>query len=319
MQMIKKGMEPIPVGEDTKAEICSRFERNRYLRIAHLSDLHFSHLTFNPSQFFSKRWVGNLNLLLARKREFLEERLLTLPAFLKEKKVDIAIISGDLTCTAHKNEFVKARRLIDLFRAQNIEVLLVPGNHDHYTKSAYKENIFYRYFPPPSPDTTPLQAYATSLGSGWWIALLDTACATSLFSSHGEFSCAVEENLRHLLSLFSKNDRIILVNHFPFFATETPRTSLKRREHLKKLIQSFPQVKIYLHGHTHRQSVADLRSSGLPIVMESGSASLRAHGSCNLLEISQTGCTVDLYRWETDWSLFAKKTFQWNAHESTLV
>lgn len=45
------------------------------LRCAHLSDLHFSEPTWSPSQFFSKRWLGNLNLLLARKKVYTPDNL----------------------------------------------------------------------------------------------------------------------------------------------------------------------------------------------------------------------------------------------------
>ena len=49
------------------------------LRIAHISDLHFAKLSLNPFQIFSKRFIGNANSLLSRKKVFIPAQALRSP------------------------------------------------------------------------------------------------------------------------------------------------------------------------------------------------------------------------------------------------
>src|SRR5262245_998312 len=116
-----------------------------YFRIAHISDLHFSKLTWNPSQLFSKRWLGNVNLLLARKHAFDAEGLTTLLPLFIDRKVDAVIVSGDLSSTSHEKEFLLAQEFLDVLQKEGFKVFTIPGSHDHYTKSAYREKLFYEF------------------------------------------------------------------------------------------------------------------------------------------------------------------------------
>ena len=82
-------------------------------RLAHLSDLHFSEVDFDLRQFFSKRWIGNLNYLLRRRKDFDDKLLKDFPSLLQKLKVDVVLISGDLSCTSSKKEFEKAFSFIE--------------------------------------------------------------------------------------------------------------------------------------------------------------------------------------------------------------
>src|SRR5262249_10866464 len=133
------------------------FSRNQFFmttsekplfRLAHISDLHFSKLSWNPMQFLSKRWVGNLNLLLARKQAFDPESLGTLLPTFKQKNVDAVLITGDLTSTSLSREFALAREFTENLRNEKFKVFTLPGNHDHYTKKAYNQKLFYEFFDP---------------------------------------------------------------------------------------------------------------------------------------------------------------------------
>ena len=74
----------------------SNIKEKSSLRIAHLSDLHFSKFTLSPSQFFSKRFLGNANLLFSRGRAFKPHKIVGFGDFLDQIRVDLVIISGDL-------------------------------------------------------------------------------------------------------------------------------------------------------------------------------------------------------------------------------
>src|SRR5581483_3029689 len=221
-----------------------------YFRLAHISDLHFSKLTWSPSQFFSKRWLGNMNLALARKHTFDPGGLTSLlPVFL-ERNIDAVLITGDLTSTSHEKEFALAQEFIETLRQEKFKVFTLPGNHDHYTRKAYKKKLFYEFF---DASYTPLTDPVSSLslkedgltgayfGHNWWVIALDTALATSLLSSNGYFSAELEHKLEIALNDLPDDHNVILINHFPLFATESQRKSLLRREALKKLIERFPK------------------------------------------------------------------------------
>jgi 3',5'-cyclic AMP phosphodiesterase CpdA len=298
------------------------------LRIAHISDLHFSKPTCSPFQFLSKRWIGNLNLIFSRQKNFETERLKYLVEIFKEHKVDHVVISGDLSTTSLEQEFKEASAFIEQLKAAGMNVFTLPGNHDHYTKKAYKNKLFYHFFDCNySLEDSPIYSYnlkkhklaAKYLGNKWWLIVLDTAVATSLVSSRGHFSEELENNLKEALLLIPAGHQIILANHFPFFDQESPRKTLARSGDLRALLQKFPNIKLYLHGHTHRHCLADLRASGLPIISDSGSTSHRVRGAWNLIDISSKGCDFQVFKWhasETEstphWRPVSQAAFHWN-------
>jgi 3',5'-cyclic AMP phosphodiesterase CpdA len=285
-------------------------------RLAHISDLHFFKVGWNPLQFFSKRWLGNLNLFFTRKHALEPDNLTTLLPVFHEKKVDAVLITGDLTTTSHEEEFKLARRFVDSLRGENFKVFPLPGNHDQYTKSAYKRQLFYEHFSPTYDQYSLKEDQLTSAywGDRWWLLALDTAIATSLLSSNGYFSPQLEQKLELALKEIPADHRVILVNHFPIFSTESSRKSLIRKEALKKLIERFPKIKLYLHGHTHRHCIADLRNSGLPIFLDSGSTAQKEGGTWNLIDIGEEGCEIEVFK-NSDgngfWKPILKSNFKW--------
>lgn len=298
-----------------------------YFRLAHISDLHFSKSTCNPLQFLSKRWIGNLNLIFSRQKNFETERLERLIDIFKQNQVQHVVISGDLSTTSLPHEFQEALQFIEKLKAAGMSVFTLPGNHDHYTKKAYKSKLFYNFFHSHySMEDSPIYAYnlkehqlaAKYLGNQWWFIALDTAKATSLISSRGFFSEKLERNLKEILGLIPTDHQIILANHFPFFDQESPRKTLERGAYLKNLIERFPNIKIYLHGHTHRHSLADLRPGRLPIISDSGSTSHRKRGAWNLIDVSSQGCSFQVFKWmdspggtSPSWSTVSQTDFNW--------
>ncbi len=349
---------------------------NTLFRFAHISDLHFFKLQWNPLQFFSKRWLGNLNLLFHRKNALVPDGLTTLFPVFHEKKVDAVLITGDLTTTTHEDELLLAKRFVDCLKAENFKVFTLPGNHDQYTKKAFREKTFYQFFDAEygsektlihrgvqnlangnvgASDLQQAQRLAkqslcnhkldadsckdedadeasgqllnhdvynlkedgltsTYLGHEWWLMALDTAVATSWFASTGYFSPELEQKLEKALQEIPSNHRVILLNHFPIFSNESPRKRLIRKEALKKLLERFPKIKLFLHGHTHRQSIADLRSSGLPIILDSGSTAKKEGGTWNLIDINASGCEVEVFENSAQdgfWQPISKSQFKW--------
>ncbi len=275
------------------------------MKLAHLSDLHFSNWDWNPAQFFSKRWLGNLNFLFGRRRIFSHDRLALLPAFYKKQGISHVIITGDLSTTSAPAEFQKAKEFVRSLEAEGLTVLCIPGNHDQYTREAYKNQLFYDYFPTTwdSKSSYNLKEHGMSalkISDSWWLVGLDTALATSWFFSSGYFSENTEKNLIDFLSKLPKGEQVILFSHFPFFQHETPRKRLQRGDALRQILERFPQVKIYCHGHTHRQCLADLRASQLPIIFDSGSTVHRDRGTWHQLTLTSEKIITDVFAWKDD-------------------
>ncbi len=274
------------------------------LKLAHISDLHFSSWDWSPAQFFSKRWLGNLNFLFGRRRIFSYDRLALLPALFKEKGISHVMITGDLSTTSSPAEFQKAKDFIHTLEKQGLEVFCIPGNHDQYTREAYKKHLFYDYFPAKWSDSPyNLKEHgmtAKKLSEKWWFVGLDTALATSWFFSSGRFSEKIEKNLIEFLSKLPEGEQVILFNHFPFFQHESARKRLQRGNSLRQILEKFPQVKIYCHGHTHRQCLADLRASQLPIVLDSGSIVHRDRGTWHQLNLSPEKLITDIFTWKDE-------------------
>ena len=271
------------------------------MRIAHLSDLHFAKVCLSPLQFFSKRWLGNLNLLFCRHEKFDYAQLAPLAQLFKSLQVDLVLITGDLTTTSQVSEFRMVETFTRTFAEKGIELIAIPGNHDHYTRGAYKQRLFYKFFPQRFDSSFSLSKQGVSvkaLSDGWYLVLLDTALATSYISSRGLFSPAIEEHLTNILRSIPQNSPVLMVNHFPFFDPDGPRRKLVRGEELRTLLMRYPNVKLYLHGHTHRHTIADLRPSGLPIVIDSGSSSQRKEGAWNLLDLGPNSCEVTPFYWK---------------------
>src|SRR3989344_4054064 len=122
--------------------------RMKPLRIAQISDFHFTNITWNPLRLFSKRFLGNLNWIFKRKNAFSDESLEALPSLLSTLQLDWIFLGGDFTTTALPEEYQKAK---DFVGALPTPWIAIPGNHDHYTAGAYKQKRFYQSLANPSP------------------------------------------------------------------------------------------------------------------------------------------------------------------------
>ncbi|MCI0381816.1 MAG: metallophosphoesterase [Chlamydiae bacterium] len=296
----------------------------RPFRIAHLSDLHFSSNSFHLSHFLSKRWLGTINLLFSRKKDFNQAQLFPLIEQLKENKITHAIISGDFSTTSLEKELSEAASYVEELKKAGIQTFTLPGNHDHYTKKSYKKKIFYQFFPSHYSDAFPytLKDHGltiVSLKPGWWIILLDTILATSFVSSQGYFSPELEKQLTEALSALPREDSIIMANHYPLFHMDGSRKNLIRGETLRKIISKYSNIKFYLHGHTHRLSIADLRPNELPIILDPGCSSHRKNGGYHIIDLLKKGCHISTYLWQDEWRLYQQKNFNWESSDEPLV
>jgi 3',5'-cyclic AMP phosphodiesterase CpdA len=287
------------------------------MRIAQISDFHFTHITWNPFRLFSKRILGNLNWLLSRRNAFSADQLDSLPELFRSLNVDLVLLGGDFTTTALPEEFETSARFV---RKITQPWIAIPGNHDHYTYRSYRQKHFYRYFTNQKKEIAHSVDFFTLkdqgieahlITAGWWVVALDVSRATNLYSSKGCFSEKIEAYLEEVLSLIPKTDSVLLFSHYPFFQNGKPRHNLERGEALEEFVKRHPQIRLFLHGHTHRQTIADLQPNQLPIVLDAGSAAQGANGSWNLIDLSPDQCVVEAYRWDGVWKKGQREEMKW--------
>lgn len=261
------------------------------ITIAHLSDLHFSNINLFPLNL--KRLIGTMNLLLTRKRSYIDTHLFKLPKLLKSLDVNNILITGDLSSTSLKQEFEKAKKFIDSFD-ENMKFFIVPGNHDTYTKQADKYSYFQNILKSKNVFSTKNQRiHLVNLSEKWVYIGLDTTLVTTLFSATGLFSKELEKDLINILDKIPKDNNIIISNHFPIFHKAPKRKLLKRKEALLNVIKRYPNIKLYLHGHTHKRSIT--KEKNLPYMICSGCTSHKKNASFNILKIDDDKCFMQSY------------------------
>jgi 3',5'-cyclic AMP phosphodiesterase CpdA len=287
------------------------------MRIAHISDLHYTQIIWNPLRLLSKRLFGNLNWIFKRNSEFSPDLLIPLPGLFQELGVDLVLFGGDFTTTAAKEEYQLAKRFVSQIAQK---WMAIPGNHDHYTYCSYRKKYFYNYFShSPKPISCPTDFFtlkdhgieASQISSNWWIIALDTARATNPYSSRGLFSQKLEAYMKEILTLIPKESQILILNHYPFFQNDAHRRTLDRGEALMEILKTEPRIHLYLHGHTHRHIIADLQPNNLPIILDSGSCTKTKQATWNLIDLKEKGCEISVYTWDKQWKTNRKETLTW--------
>lgn len=282
------------------------------MKLAQISDFHWTRAPLNPLGLCSKRLIGVANWLVNRKGIFSEKALEALPEALEELGVERVLLGGDFTSTSLAWEFAEARKFVGRLKAPWIAI---PGNHDCYTVTSFLTKRFYRFFRNKEPhgafrlEREGVEAHR--LGDGWWLVALDTARPSVM--SRGRFSKKLEGRLRELLRLLPASDSILVFNHYPFFQNDLPSRSLVGADALEALMREDKRIRAYLHGHTHRHIIADLQSAGYPVVLDGGCAAFAERGSWNLLHLDERGISVDVVRWDGKrWGVERSERILWS-------
>jgi 3',5'-cyclic AMP phosphodiesterase CpdA len=118
------------------------------MKVAHLSDLHLLDLSdVSPLRFLNKRVSGYFNLRIRRKSVHRVDYVRAMGDHLDRLEIDHVIVTGDITNLALESEFAYARNVIEReLRLTPERLTIVPGNHDAYTRGAYRSGRFASYF-----------------------------------------------------------------------------------------------------------------------------------------------------------------------------
>ncbi len=285
------------------------------MRIAHLSDLHFT-------TFFKKSNLGSIDYLLS---------------YALDQKADHIIITGDLTDNADRNDFLTLRKLFDKHGLLNAEKLsLVIGNHDIFGGVQTAEDIlsfpercrsvdykrrvreFHTYFRETfdgctyiSPDK--VFPYAKSLNGILLIGMNSIApysAAKNTFASNGSIDLEQFGETISLLERFNENYRAKLVmihHHFnkitgggnnspASFWQQIEKQTMKLRKK-KRLFALFKQygIDLVLHGHYHE--TAEYERKGVKFLNAGGSLKALTPKtlSINFIDIKNSGIKINTH------------------------
>lgn len=265
------------------------------MRIGHISDLHILALDGPaPSEFFNKRIVGGLNLLLNRSGSHSVDVVKQALRRLDDLEVDHIVISGDLTNLALDSEFAAAAELVHTVNDAPQRVSVVPGNHDYYTPGAEKNGRFEHHFEPflhsdlPQYQSSNGYPFCHLRGDVAFVGL-NSGIATAWFLSNGEVG---REELRHADRLLAdpavqSRFKVVIVHH-PLLPDQNHAIQWTRRmrndEEVLELIRQ-RDVDLVVHGHTHYFSTFQLPKLGSPgttYICEAGCTSVSGGGDPRL-------------------------------------
>jgi len=222
------------------------------MRIALIGDIHvYSKRVSTRRYLMSRRILGHTNLILTRRHRFNHMLLHPLMEQVRAISPDIALFSGDVSTTSLEDEFDDVARFIRPL-AEDVPVVLVPGNHDRYTFGSKRvrriETVLNGLMPDQFPDLR-------DLTDRWKLLSLDSA-APRILSSSGELGKAqLRAASQHIASL-TDEDGLVVLCHYPVVEPPlTPRHKshdLKERASLLGMLEACRAKVIYLHGHIHK-------------------------------------------------------------------
>lgn len=232
------------------------------LQLAHLSDPHLTSLNgISWYELANKRIFGYLSWLTVRKRKHKVRILKALLHDLQALHPDHIAITGDLTHIGTGTEFREVRNWLAGLGPPE-KVTIVPGNHDHYVRTNWREKL-HHWLPYMQDETGEGQGcvFPVSRCRGN-IALvsLSSASPTLPFLATGRIGRDQLQRFDALLADLGdrKMFRIILLHHGPIPGTDSFRRRLVDGDDLITILRH-RGAELVLHGHRHRNTEAVIR------------------------------------------------------------
>jgi 3',5'-cyclic AMP phosphodiesterase CpdA len=256
------------------------------MRIAHCSDLHLLSLEgARALDFANKRWIGGLNLLTNRGRDYLSTVFEAMIADFNASDIAHVVCTGDITNLALKQEFHFARDHFDRIELGAGEVTVIPGNHDAYVARGgnYFLETFADYYRPDdewqSEYTWPLvriRGHVAVIG-------VSTSLQTPWFTAYGRVGAGQLERLRAVLmdERLAGKLRLVAIHHPP--AGPAARNLVRGLRDWKAFAQVIAEAgaELVIHGHEHRDLRNALPGPGNTMIdvlgVQSGTYASRRH------------------------------------------
>lgn len=286
------------------------------MRLIQLSDIHVWRWAYRPSQYFSKRTLGLLELATGRAARFRLERLDAVVERVRSLDADHILITGDLTTTALPSEFRAAREALAPLLGDPSRVTIIPGNHDRYTSGSVRRRKFEATFGAFAPQ--PEYPWLRPIGDGTAILGLDPT--RSHISAQGFLPAAQLDEARSLLAEPSTRPRrLIVACHYPLVAPPPYEEQLRAKRlandaGLRDWVATLGPH-LYCCGHVH--AAWAFVPPGLPreVCINSGAPLLRdptGHNLPGFMQIDLDGDVVSAthHAWDGDGWLSVPKFVQ---------
>ncbi len=221
----------------------------------HITDLHFWKVLLQPWRLMNKRLLGNANVYLRRRHDFHMDRAEEFARHMLKAGSGGILFGGDFTSTATDEEFLLARRFVDLFLEAERPVYVMPGNHDVYTFESVRKQRFERYF----HDLIPEGGYPCRIDlPGGTPLILAPTVTPNFLSSKGRIRAKEVEAVRQLLA-DCPSGPILVAGHYPVLHRthaydSPPSRRLRKAEALHAVLGGTGQPTLYVAGHVHRFS-----------------------------------------------------------------
>lgn len=222
--------------------------------LLHVADLHFWTVVVNPLRLLNKRFLGNLNVWLRRGRTFPMREAVPFVDALAATSANQVLLTGDFTSTSLDEEFLLARRFVDVLSDSGFTLNLMPGNHDVYTFEARRKRRFEHHFAP----YVPREGYPAlrRLAGGTPLLLAPTVCPNWV-SSKGRITLQETEQVKRLLG--GLPPVAIVSGHYPLLDKThgyelTRERRLRNADALRRVLGDSGLTILYVAGHVHRFS-----------------------------------------------------------------
>ena len=280
--------------------------REAAVTLAHISDPHIACLQdVTARDLLTKRLFGYLKWKLHRGAKHGDIVLSALRSDLMETQPDHIVVTGDLTHLSLPAEFRKSRRWLQSLGSPS-RVTVIPGNHDRYVRTAWKDTMAYweDYMRSDAPGDTEgnprlpdrlfpllrIRGPAAIIG-------VSTALPTTPYLATGSIGVLQLQNLESLLAQTARQKyfRVVLIHHCPVAGQTGHRKRLTDAAALQAVLDR-QGAELILHGHDHRdrQSFLRLAAGRIPVM---GAASISAldrapklRARYYLYRISPEGC-----------------------------
>ncbi|MFP6583834.1 MAG: metallophosphoesterase [Candidatus Hydrogenedentota bacterium] len=220
----------------------------------HITDLHFWEVITNPFRLLNKRLIGNVNVILKRRHDFIMQRAWHYVDYVASLSPKEVIITGDFTSTSTQWEFEQGLRFCQALSDAGKQVTVIPGNHDVYTFASQRDRIFAKHFFPwltqePSP-------VVQNLAGGTPVLYIPTVCPNAI-SSMGRVTSYQLDAAALLLDRLESP--VIIAAHYPFLNetlgyTIKPNRRLRNADRLQMMLGESGKEILYVSGHVHRFS-----------------------------------------------------------------
>ena len=273
-------------------------------RFAQISDPHMSSLVgVRWRDLLNKRILGYLSWRRKRRFEHRPEVLAALSRDLRDSGLDQLLVTGDLTHVGLPDEFRQARAWLRQLGGPG-EVAVVPGNHDAYVASDWRQTfaLWQEYM---AADNAADGAGFPTLRVRGAIAFigLSTACPKPPFMASGTVGSDQLDRLPALLGSAAGDGlfRVVYLHHSPIPGEEAWRKRLTDAAELQALLSEHG-AELILHGHGHRAHLGELftRQGPAPVVAVPSASALGLHGAdaarynCYRVQRSRRGWRLDI-------------------------